>query len=456
MKKRIEKDFLGKVEIPENAHYGSATARAKQNFQISGLTAPKVFTHALGLTKMASFKANSSLGLIEKKSQKAIAQACQEFIDGKFNDQFTLDVFQAGAGTSYNMNANEVIANRANELMKAKKGEYKFVHPNNHINMGQSTNDVIPTATQVAILLSTPALISAIKTLEQELNKHAKRHEKTIKVGRTHLQDAVPISLAQELDSYREAIAQSRKFIEQQAKGLYAIGLGGTAVGTGLNAHPKYKVLAIKHLSTLTKIKFTAAKNPTQSANDFNRFMHFSSALTSMATTLTNLCSNIKLMSSNSKSGLGELTLLAVQAGSSAMPGKVNPSILEAMEMICLQVFGNSETIRLAAQKSQFELNIYCPIIMSNILQSMEILTSGITTLTKFAIKDLKINTANIKKTLEKSLSTATSLVPHLGYQLTAEIAKSALRENRTIKQEVLKRKLLPETKLDEILQQTH
>ncbi len=363
--------------------YGSTTTLAHQNFQISDITAPQIFQKALGLVKLASFQANSSLGLIEKSHQKAISQAINEFISGNFNADFTLDIFQAGAGTSYNMNANEVIAHRANELLGKN-----LIHPNDHINMAQSTNDVIPTALRASILLLIPNLLAEIKALEQAISKIAKKHAKLTKVGRTHLQDAVPITLGQEFDAYKEAILKSRKFIEQTAKSLQILGLGGTAVGTGITAHPKYSALAIKNLSKITKIKFSPAKNFTEIANNMNVFMNFSASLRSLATNLLNFTNDLKLMNSGPKAGFGEITFPTVQPGSSIMPGKVNPSIPECVEMICLQILGNDRTIELACQKSNFELNIYGPIIMYNLIQSVEILYRGLKMLRTKAINN--------------------------------------------------------------------
>lgn len=449
---RTERDSLGQVKIPDDAYYGAQTARAKSNFQISGLTAPATFRQSLGMVKLAAAQANSMLKLLDKKQYKAIIQACREFIDGKFTADFSLDIFQAGAGTSYNMNANEIIANRANEILGEKKGEYEFVHPNDHVNMAQSTNDVIPTATRIATLLSLPGLLKAIVLIENDLEKIAKKHQKLIKVGRTHLQDAVPISPGQEFDSYKEAVKKSREFIEQQSENLQILGIGGTAVGTGINTHPKYKELMIKNLGRLTGLEFKSSKNLTEIANNMTSFLNFSASLRSLSINLLNICSDLKIMNSGPKAGLAEITLPAVQPGSSIMPGKVNPSIPECLEMICMQVLGNDRTIEIACQKSNFELNIFCPIIMWNLLQSMEILTNGLKMFSRFCLKNLQINEKRIKKLFEESLCTATALSPKLGYTLTAEIVKSALQKGKTIKEEVLNRKLMDEKKLNKIL----
>lgn len=449
---RTEIDSLGSVKVPKNAYHGAFTARAKQNFKISDIRSPKIFEKALGLVKLATTNANYELKLLTKEQFNAIEVSCKEFIEGKFSNEFDLDIFQSGAGTAYNMNANEIIANRANELLKAAKGTYKFIHPNNHINLSQSSNDVIPTVTKIAILLSLPTLINAIKKLEKEFNEKANKYRNIAKIGRTHLQDAVPITFGQEFESYAEAITKSRKFIEQQSENLKIIGLGGTAVGTGINTDKKYKNLVTKLLSKLTEIKFSSAKNLTEMANNMTSFVNLSSALKSLAINLLNISSDLKIMASGPIGGLNEITLPEVQPGSSIMPGKVNPSIIESLEMVCISVLGACHTIELAAQKSHFELNVFCPTIMYNTLESMRIFTNGISIFTNLCLKDLKVNIEKVKKNLDKSLSSATALVPHLGYELAAQIVKSSLRNNRSIKKEVLSRKLIDKKTLDEIL----
>lgn len=456
MKTRSEKDSLGTVNVPLTAYFGSATQRALDNFHISELKAPNTFKRALGIIKLAAAQTHEHLGLLKKNQAKAIKQACQEFIDGKFDEDFTLDAFQAGAGTSYNMNANEIIANRANELLGGKKGEYKYVHPNNDVNMGQSTNDVIPTVTRLATLLLIPDLLKALAEAEKEFAKIAATHKSTVKVGRTHLMDAVPISLGQEFDSYKEALQKSKKFIETQSKELLVLGIGGTAVGTGINAHPKYKDLIVKNLKKLTGLAFTSGKNLTEVANNMNDFLNFSASLRSLTSNLLNISGDLKLMNMGPKAGISEITLPEVQAGSSIMPGKVNPSIIECLEMICMQTLGNDKVIEIAAQKSQFELNVYCPIIMKNLLESISLLTNGLKTLTSLALRNLSINTKQIRKLFEHSVCTATALNPHLGYDLTAEIVKSALKKEISIKEEVISRKLLNEKQIDEILDKSH
>ncbi len=449
---RKEKDSLGEIEVPKDSYFGAFTTRAQKNFQISGLTAPESFRKALGTVKLAAAISNSSLKLLNKSQSEAIRKAAQEFIDGKFDHDFTLDIFQAGAGTSYNMNCNEIIANRANELLKGKKGEYKFINPNNHVNLGQSTNDIIPTATRLAILFQLPELAVNLENLEKEFAKKSKEYAKIAKVGRTHLQDAVPITFGQVFDSYREALQKSREFIMEQANKLKILGIGGTAVGTGINTAPGYQKLMIKNLSDLTKISFSAAKNLTEIANNMNTFLNFSASLRSLAVNLLNISSDIKLMNMGPKAGLAEISIPEVQEGSSIMPGKVNPSIPECLEMICIDVLGNDHTVSLSAQKSHFELNVMCPIIMQKILFSMQILTNGLATFNNFCIKGLKVNKETVAKELDESLAFATALAPYLGYRLTAEIVKTALKNGNTLKEEVLKRKLYTEKELSQIL----
>lgn len=439
---RVEKDTLGKINVPLDAYFGAFTSRAKENFQISGQVAPKIFVQALGLVKLCAAETNLELGLIDKKYKKALLQACNEFMEGKFPSQFTIDIFQAGAGTSYNMNANEIIANRANELLKAPKGSYKYLHPNNHINLGQSTNDVIPTALRLAVLLAFPGLNAQIKGLTKAIEDLAKKHAQTIKVGRTHLQDAVPISIKQEFDSYKEALLNSQNQISQATEELKTLGIGGTAVGTGLNAHKNYHKLMLEKLSEKTKIHFKSAKNFTETANNMNVFMNFSAALRSLATNLLNFCSDLSLLSMGPKAGIAEITLPSHQAGSSIMPGKVNPSIPEAVQMVALQVLGNDQTIALACQRSNLELNVFCPLIMNNLLNSLKFLENGIKTLTQKCTKGLKINKDRIDELLANSLAKATELAVKLGYDLTAEIVHSALKNNRTLQEELKIRKI--------------
>lgn len=451
-KLRTEMDSLGKVQVPDQAYFGAFTKRAMTNFKISGQFAPGIFIKALGITKHAAAIANNKLNALNKKHTKALFQACTEFTDGKFDQEFVVDIFQAGAGTSYNMNANEIIANRANEILQGKLGAYEYLHPNDHVNMGQSTNDVIPTATRVAILLSEKDLSTRLTSLLERLDGLSKKYKSLLKVGRTHLQDAVPITVGQEIDSYSEALKKSHKnFLDQLSK-LKVIGLGGTAVGTGINSDPLYQKNVTKALSDLSGVSFKAAKNNTEIANNMTPFLDVANAVSSLAICLGNLSSNLNLMASGPLGGFNEVILPAVQPGSSIMPGKINPSILECTDMITMQVLGNTKVIELACQKSHFQLNVYCPIIMANLLNSIAILTNGITMFSDYCLKDILINEEQIKKTYNQSLVTGTALAPYLGYNQTAAIIKSALKSGRTIKDEVLEQNLMSSSALNQVL----
>jgi len=433
---------------------GKFTKLAEENFKISGITAPKIFIKAIGLVKLASATTNAKLKLLNPKQISAIKKATKEFIAGDYNNQFQIDIFQAGAGTSYNMNANEIIANRANEILQNAGiiDKDTILHPNQHINMAQSTNDVIPTSTKISALLALPKLLTSIENLENELQEKAKQYKNTIKVGRTHLQDAVPITFGQTFNGYKEAIHKSYKFIQRESENLKTLHIGGTAVGTGINTDPKYHKTILEELSKLTGIKLKSAKNFTEGNNNINDFMNFSSATKSLATNLLNLSGDLKLMNMGPKAGIRELELPESQPGSSIMPGKVNPSIVESVEMVCLQVIGNDTTISIASQKSQFELNVFVPIVMYNLLQSMEILTNALNTLVSKCLIGAKVNEKTVKNTFKKSLTLATALAPYIGYDKTAQIVKDALKNNHTLIEEIKIKKLLPAKKLKEIL----
>ncbi len=452
---RTEKDSLGKIKIPAHVYYGTTTARALNNFQISQERAPKVFKVSLGKLKLACCLTNFKLGLITEPQMLAIAQACQEFCEGHFDEYFQLDVYQAGAGTSYNMNANEVIANRANELLGYAKGSYKAIHPNDHVNMAQSTNDTFPTVTKIAILTRLPILLDSLKDVINELKNIAEKEKHTIKVGRTHMQDAVPITIGQEFLSYTDALEQSLETIADLAKPLTKVGIGGTATGTGLNSHPQYQETVIKELNTLTRLKLVKSNSNTASNNNFAPFSTFSAGLRSLATNLLNLSEDLKMMNSGPKAGLGEIELPAVQPGSSIMPGKTNPSILECLDMICMQVIGLDTTISVASQRSHFELNVHCPLIMYNTLTAMEILANGLIMLKNHCLVGIKFNHERIQKGYEASLCKGTALIPYLGYSLTTDIVRSAAKNQHTIDEEVLNRGLISEERLKQIFSES-
>lgn len=421
---RTEKDSLGTVRVPSQAYFGAFTTRALNNFQISNLRAPAIFRRSLGLVKLAAAEANVNLGELNPRLGKTISQAAKEFSEGKFDTDFRLDIIQAGAGTPFNMNTNEIIANRANILLKSNLGSNKPVHPNNHVNLGQSSNDVIPSTTKLAALLSLPALEKEVKKLEKALQIKAAKTKTIKKAGRTHLQDAVPITYGQIFDSHAKAIERSLKNIAKTAEDLHELSLGGTAVGTGLNAHPKFRPEVIKILSRLTGLKLKSCQNLTEGATNFAPFSDLSNALTSLASNLYRLAMDLKILGSGPATGIAELHLPKVQPGSSIMPGKINPSIPEAVEMTFYQIAGNNETIRLASANGQLELNTNCPIITYNLLQSIEILTNATETFRIRCIDKLEVDRKRVKQLYDNSLCEATALVPKLGYDKVAEMVR--------------------------------
>ena len=356
-------------------------------------------------------------------------------MEGKFDTEFRLDVIQAGAGTPFNMNANEIIANRANTLLKGTKGSNKPVHPNNHVNLGQSSNDVIPSVTKLAALQTLPSLLERIKKLEQSLEKKSKEFKTIQKVGRTHLQDAVTITLGQEFDAYRAGVARSRKQIERNSEDMYELSLGGTAIGTGFNCHSQFKKTVITILSKLTKLNLKSPENLTETANNYSPFADFSNSITTLASNLFRMSQDLKLLSSGPHAGLNEINLPEVQPGSSIMPGKINPSILEAVEMAFYKISGNNETIRLASMHGQLNLNTNCPIIMFSLLETMDILGNTLDTLRTRCIDGIEANKKHIKEVYESSLCETVALVPKLGYDKVAEmVRKNVLKKKKDSK----------------------
>lgn len=452
MKFRKEKDVIGWVNVPFDAYYGSFTVRAHENFRISGIRAPSRFKNALGIIKMAAAMTNKELGELEPKIADAIIKAADEFIEGKFDDQFTLDVFQAGAGTPFNMNANEIIANRANELLGGKKGEYKPVTPNNHVNWGQSSNDVIPTAIRIAALYRANGLLPEIEKLGKSLMKKAKEFNGIIKVGRTHIQDAVPIRLGQEFEAYGSAVLRSQRLIRESFDRLKELGIGATALGTGITTHPKYRPLMIKNLSKLTGITFTATKYPMELTHSMNAFAVASNSLKILANDLVRIANDFKLLVSGPIGGIAEIIIPEVEPGSSIMPGKINPSIPECINMIGFQVAGNDTAINYGVQASQLELNVMTPMIMHNLMESMKLLTSGCEMFRTFCVEGIKADKKRCRKLLDESLCLATGLSPYLGYKVTAELVKDALKKGKTLKQEVTDRKFMDPKELEDIL----
>jgi aspartate ammonia-lyase len=451
MNYRIEKDSLGKKQIPLNSYSGIFTERAKENFQLTNLIPSNELMISLGLIKLVSIQTNYELNLIDLKKFNAIKKACNEFIEGKFSEEFNLDYFQAGAGTPFNMNANEIIANRATELLNGKKGQY-LIHPNNDVNKSQSSNDVIPTAVRLTILMHSPKLIESLIDLKKELKKKEKEFNKVIKCGRTHLMDAVPITLGQEFSGYASLINSSINSIKKSEEELKIIPLGGTAIGTGINTQPQYRKKVILNLSKLTGINFKKPLNEFELMHSMNAFVNYSNSLRMLSNSLIKISNDLMLLSSGPKTGLNELILPEVEPGSSIMPGKINPSILEAIKMTCFYVQGMDLTVNRASQDGVLEINVNTPIILYSIESSILLLINSIQSLSMKCIKEIKANEKKCIQLLEESYSFATALNPYLGYAVIAELIKEAEKKQKPIKEIIKEKKFMKEKELNKIL----
>jgi Aspartate ammonia-lyase len=440
---RIEKDSLGEMKISDDVYYGVQTARAVDNFPISGWTPHPAFVEACVLVKKAAAVVNSELGLLPKKLAKAIVQACDEILAGKMRDQFVVDIFQAGAGTSQNMNTNEVIANRANEILGKKRGSYQPIHPNDHVNMAQSTNDVIPTAIRLAALLLRDDLLRSLGDLQKSLLRKAKEWDKVIKSGRTHLQDATPLRLGQEFSGYAQCVANHLQQVTQAFVPLTYLGIGGTAVGTGINSHPRYRVMMPKVLGKLIGIPLKQAKNYFEAMQSMAPFAGLSGVLRNFALDLIRIANDLRLLASGPRTGFNEILLPAVQPGSSIMPGKVNPVMAEMTDMAGFFILGLDHSIAFATQAGQLELNVMMPLIAYCLTWEITLLTNKMDALRSKCIDGIKANVEQCRFWAENSVSIATVLNPILGYSATAEIVKKAVATGRPL------RELLEETHLE-------
>jgi fumarate hydratase class II len=450
---RTEKDTMGKVRVPAEAYYGAQTQRAVENFPISGITFPRVFIRALGLIKKYGVQVNVDLGLLESGLGKPIAEAAEEVAQGKMDDQFVVDIFQTGSGTSTNMNANEVIATRANELLTGRKETKKPVHPNDHVNKGQSSNDVIPSAMHIAALIATKEeLLPALKVLLGALEQKAKDFDGIVKIGRTHLQDAVPMRLGQKFGSFARQIQLGMERLKSITGELAELALGGTAVGTGINTHPDFAPRVIALISEETGCPFLEAKNHFEAQAVQDGASLASGALKTVAVSLMNMANNIRWLASGPRCGLGEIILPALQPGSSIMPGKVNPVIPEAVTQVATQVIGNDAAITIGCQSSSFELNTMLPVIAHNLLQSITLLTSATNVFAEKCIKGITANEERCKAFVEQSLAMCTTLAPVIGYDEAAAIANEAYATGRTVREVALEKKILPEKQLAELL----
>jgi len=453
---RTERDPLGEHPVPADAYYGIQTARAVENFPISGLRAPSELVTATVLIKQAAAQANVSLERLDARIGDAIVRAADEVLGGALRDQFVVDVYQAGAGTSHNMNVNEALANRAAELLGGSRGVYDLVHPNDHVNMSQSTNDVFPTATRLALLMMHGALVEAARALAAALARKADAFGAVIKVGRTHLQDAVPITVGQELGGFADGIGRAADELDHAAKGLHELNLGATAVGTGLNAGEEYAARAIRNLSRYTGLSLKPAANRFRVTQSMGDVVTYSGAMRRLAVELGKIASDLRLLSMGPRAGLGELLLPAVQPGSSIMPGKVNPSIPEMVNQVCYQVMGCDVTIGAAGEAGQLELNVMMPVIAWNAIHMSTILREAMTALRVRCVDGLEVDEARCRELLDRSTAAATALSPYLGYAQTAEIAKESVKTGKSIRQIVLERGLMDDKQLERILSVEH
>ena len=461
---RIEKDSLGEIKVPARAYWGAQTQRAVHNFPITGLKQYPAFIWGMAVIKRSAAEVNAELGLFKEAQvgnhsingetlSQAIMDAADEVISGKWNDQFVVDPIQAGAGTSHNMNVNEVIANRANQILGLELSESpKPVHPNDHVNMAQSTNDTIPTAIRLGCLWRLDELLQTLDTLAEALRQKAVEFDDIVKSGRTHLQDAVPVRLGQEFGAYARAVERNRSKIAGAAEGLRRIGIGGTATGTGLNAHPEYHSRMIATLSRLTGLSLAESDDLFESMQSMADMVHFSGSLRTLAQDLTRIANDFRLLSSGPSTGLDELHLPVVQPGSSIMPGKVNPVLAEMLNMAMFQVMGNDLTVVLAGQAGQLELNVMMPIIAYNLFQSMDITINAVNAFTEKCVLGLTANAAKAEGWLAKNAILVTALNPVIGYLKGAEVAKEAMQTNRTVREVVVEKGYLSQEEADKLL----
>jgi len=449
---RTERDPLGEKAVPADAYYGIQTVRAVENFPISGFRAPSDLVTATVLVKRACAEANVALKRLDERVGDAIIRAADEVLGGSLRDQFVVDVFQAGAGTSHNMNANEVLANRAAELLGGRRGEYTSVHPNDHVNMGQSTNDVFPTATRLALLLGCAPLLHAARDLAGAFERKSREFEEVLKVGRTHLQDAVPMTLGQEFGGYAACLMRGADDVDRASWQLRELNLGATAVGTGLNAGDDFTAAAVKNLAHQTGFDLTPAANRFRVTQSMGDVLAYSGAVRRLAVELAKIASDLRLLSMGPRAGIAEIALPAVQPGSSIMPGKVNPSIPEMVNQVCYQVIGCDTTICAAAEAGQLELNVMMPVIAWNAIHATTILRESMKALKTRCVDGIEANVERCRELLDRSTAVATALSPYIGYAATAEIAKASVRTGRTIRELVLERGLMDAKQLDRIL----
>ena len=453
---RVEKDSIGVKDIPEEVYYGVQTLRAAENFHITGLNMHPEIINSLAYIKKASAITNCEVGILEKKKAQAIVQACDEIIEGKFHDDFIVDPIQGGAGTSLNMNANEVIANRAIEILGGKKGDYTIVNPNDDVNCGQSTNDVIPTAGKMTSLHLLQNLKKQLLRLYVALNEKAKEFDHVIKMGRTQMQDAVPIRLGQEFKAYSVAIMRDIHRMDKAMDEMRTLNMGGTAIGTGINADENYLRRIVPNLSEISGMEFIQAFDLIDATQNLDSFVAVSGAVKACAVTLSKMSNDLRLMSSGPRAGFGEINLPAKQNGSSIMPGKVNPVIPEVVNQVAFNIIGNDMTITMAAEAGQLELNAFEPIIFYCMFQSIDTLGYAVETLVDNCIVGITANEERCRQLVENSVGIITAICPHVGYEKTADIAKKAINSNESVRSLILKENIMDEEELSRILDPIH
>jgi len=449
---RIEKDFLGEKQVPVEAYYGVQTIRAVENFPITGYRIDQALIKAMAMVKKASAYANAEIGQLDPKIAKAIMAAADEVIEGSLHDQFIVDPIQGGAGTSINMNTNEVLANRALEMLGEQKGNYKVISPNSHVNMAQSTNDAFPTAIHLSTLMTLETLIKAMEELHLEFMKKANEFDGIIKMGRTHLQDAVPILLSQEFEAYARVLRRDIKRIKATRENLYEVNMGATAVGTGLNAEPEYIEKTVKFLAEITGMPIKGSEDLVDGTQNTDAYIEASAALKVCMLNMSKIANDLRMMTSGPRCGLGEINLPARQPGSSIMPGKVNPVMAEVLNQSAFQVVGNDLTISMASEAGQFELNVMEPVIVFNLLQSIKIMTNVFTVFREHCLSGITPNKDRMEAYVNNSVGIITAINPHVGYETAASIAREAIVSTRPVREIVLERGVLTKSELDTIL----
>ena len=453
MKKREEKDSIGSIYVPGDKYWGASTERSKKYFDIGEIKVRPVLIKSIALIKKSAAIVHKRDGLIEGKIANAIIKASQDIISGKLEDNFPLKVWQTGSGTQTNMNVNEVISNRAIEIMGGKKGTKKPVHPNDHVNKSQSTNDVFPSAIHIAVAMETRnKLLPSLLLLSKELKKKVSKFKNIVKIGRTHLQDATPLTLGQEFSGYNNQVEEGISRIKNSLEEIYFLAQGGTAVGTGINTKKNFDKKIVKEIKKQSKINFKPAKNKFSALATHDAIVNFSGVLNTLAVSLTKIANDIRFLGSGPRAGYGELILPSNEPGSSIMPGKVNPTQSEAITMVCAKVMGNHSGITIAGSSGHFELNVFKPLIAENVLQSIDLLSDSVKNFTKYCIKGIKADKTKIKEYLDNSLMMVTALAPYIGYDNAATIAKKALKNNSKLKDEAIKSGLISEKEYNNIV----